>query len=106
MIVEEQPSLPPSDWPARAILMWSNGVSQSTTARELTVGEETVKLLRHRWLSSVGRIAAAEKRVTKEFTKFLSLICQTSKRGTTCRDDICRSCGYCQKKNSQPREAN
>jgi transposase len=77
VIVEEQPSLPPSDWPARAILMWSNGVSQSTTARELDVGEETVKLLRHRWLSSVGRIAAAEERVTKEFTNFMSLICQT-----------------------------
>ena len=57
--------------------MWSDGVSQSATTRELDVGEETVKLLRHRWLSSVARIAAAEERVTKEFTKFFSLICQT-----------------------------
>jgi transposase len=77
VIFEGQPSLPASGWPARAILLWSNGVSQSITARELDVGEETVKLLRHRWLSSVTRIVAAEKRVTKEFTKFLSLICQT-----------------------------
>jgi transposase len=76
-IVEEQPSLPASEWPARAILMWSNGVTQSTTARDLGISEETIKLLRHRWLSSMDRIDAAEKRLTKELTKFLSLICQT-----------------------------
>ncbi len=77
VIVEEQTSLHALDQPARVILMWSDGISQSTTARELDIGEETVKLLRHRWLSSFPRVAAAEERVTKEITKFFSLICQT-----------------------------
>src|ERR1700738_4854139 len=36
-------------WPERAILLWGDGVSDSTTARELDVSEETVRILRHRW---------------------------------------------------------
>ena len=61
-------------WPERAILLWGDGVSDSTTARELDVSEETVRILRHRWFSWMARIAAAEKKVHKAFAEIVSLI--------------------------------
>jgi hypothetical protein len=61
-------------WPERAILLWGDGVTDSTTARELDVSEETVRILRHRWFSWMARIAAAEKKVHKEFAEIVSLI--------------------------------
>jgi hypothetical protein len=63
-------------WPERAILLWGDGVSDSTTARELDVSEETVRILRHRWFSWMARIAAAEKKVHKAFAEIVSLIFQ------------------------------
>jgi hypothetical protein len=61
-------------WPERAILLWGDGVTDPTTARELGVSEETVRILRHRWFSWMARIAAAEKKVHKEFAEIVSLI--------------------------------
>ena len=61
-------------WPERAILLWGDGVSDSTTARELDVSEETVRILRHRWFSWMARIAAAEKKVHKAFAEIPPLL--------------------------------
>jgi transposase len=60
--------------PERAILLWSDGISESATARELDISEEAVRSLRHRWLASTARIAAAEKKLQKAFTDLVSLI--------------------------------
>lgn len=77
VIVEELRSLQDPDWPPRAVLLWSDGISQSAAARTLDIGEEAVELVRRRWLSAAARISAAEKRVSKAFATFFSLVCQT-----------------------------
>jgi transposase len=63
-------------WHARTILLWADGVSHSTTARELDINEETVRDLRHRWYSSMTRIAAAERKVHKIYADIVSLVFQ------------------------------
>lgn len=73
-IVHELTSTQDSVWPGRAILLWADGISESTTARELNVSEETVKILRLRWFYGMARIAAAEKKVDKAFAEIVSLI--------------------------------
>ena len=75
-IVHELTSTQDPAWPGRAILLWGDGVSASETARELKVSEETVRILRHRWFSSIARIAAAEKKVDKALAEIVSLIFQ------------------------------
>src|SRR6516164_5720888 len=75
-IVHELTSTQDPAWPGRAILLWGDGVSDSETARELKVSEEAVRILRHRWFSSMARIAAAEKKVDKAFAEIVSLIFQ------------------------------
>jgi hypothetical protein len=75
-IVHELTSTQDPAWPGRAILLWGDGISDSETARELKVTEETVRILRHRWFSSMARIAATEKKVDKAFAEIVSLIFQ------------------------------
>ena len=73
-IVHELTSTQDSVWPGRAILLWGDGISESTTARELNLSEETVRILRLRWFYWMARIAAAEKKVDKAFAEIVSLI--------------------------------
>jgi hypothetical protein len=73
-IVHELTSTQDSGWPGRAILLWGDGISESTTARELNLSEETVRILRLRWFYWMARIAAAEKEVDKAFAEIVSLI--------------------------------
>jgi transposase len=74
LIVQDQTSIQGPVQPERAILLWSDGISESATARELGISEEAVRSLLHRWLASTVRIAAAEKKVQKAFTDLVSLI--------------------------------
>ncbi len=74
LIVQDQTSIQGPVQPERAILLWSDGISESATARELGISEEAVRSLRHRWLASTVRIAAAEKKLQKAFTDLVSLI--------------------------------
>jgi hypothetical protein len=60
--------------PERAILLWSDSISESTTAWELGISDEAVRSLRHRWVASTVRIAAAEKKLQKAFIDLVSLI--------------------------------
>jgi hypothetical protein len=60
--------------PERTILLWSDGISESATARELGISQEEVRSLRHRWLASTQRISAAENKLQKTFSDLVSLI--------------------------------
>ena len=77
MIIEELKKLQDPDWPARAILLWSDGIPQSDAAMKLDISKEAVELVRRRWLSAAARIGAAEARVSKAFNTFFSLVCDT-----------------------------
>src|SRR5690349_21577347 len=74
LIIQDQASIQGPVEPERAILLWSEGVSESTTAQKLGISEETVNILRHRWWASMARIAAAEKKFHKTFDHLVSLI--------------------------------
>ena len=76
LIVHELTSTQDPVWPGRTILLWADRVSHSTTARELDINEETVRDLRHRWYSSMTRIAAAERKVHKIYADIVSLVFQ------------------------------
>ena len=60
--------------PERVILLWSEGVSESTTAQTLAISEEEVRILRYRWWASTARIAVAEKKFHKVFDDLVCLI--------------------------------
>jgi len=60
--------------PERAILLWSDGVPELATARELGISEEAVRSLRHHWLVSMPRIVGPEKELQKAFTDLVGLI--------------------------------
>jgi hypothetical protein len=77
VITEELRNLQDPDWPPRVILLWSDGTPQSDAAVKLDIGVEAVERLRRRWLSAAPRIGAAEARVSKAFTTFFSLVCDT-----------------------------
>jgi len=74
LIIQDQATVQGPVEPERAILLWSDGISQSTTAKKLGISEETVRTLRYRWWASTARIAAAEKKSQKAFTDLVSLI--------------------------------
>jgi hypothetical protein len=74
LIIEDQLSIQQPVLSERAILLWSEGVSESATSQKLAISQETVKSLRYRWWSSVPRLAAAEKRSRKVFNDLVSLI--------------------------------
>ena len=60
LIIQDQTTVQGPVQPERAILLWSEGTSETATARELGISEEEVRFLRHQWLASRTRIAAAE----------------------------------------------
>jgi transposase len=77
VIAEELRNIQDPDWPPRVILLLSDGTPQSDAAVKLDIGLEAVERLRRRWLSAAPRIGAAEARVSKAFTTFFSLVCDT-----------------------------
>jgi len=74
LIIQDQTSIQGPVQPERVILLWSDGVSESATARELGISQEDVRSLRHRWLASARRIVAAEIKLQKVFSGLVSLI--------------------------------
>lgn len=74
LIIQDQASIQGPVEPERVILLWSEGVSESTTAEKLDISEEEVRTLRYRWWASTARIAAAEKKSHKAFNDLVSLI--------------------------------
>ena len=74
LIIQDQASIQGPTEPERVILLWSEGVSESTTAEKLGISEEDVRTLRYRWWASTARIAAAEKKSHKAFNDLVSLI--------------------------------
>ena len=104
LIVHELTSTQDPVWPERAILLWSDGVSHSTTARELDVSEETVRILRHRWFSWTARIAAAEKKVNKVFAEIVSLIFQILSEESAPETTLTAPVGAAQTKRASPKK--
>lgn len=76
LIIQDQTNIQGPVQPERAILLWSDGISESATAKEVGISEDDVRILRGRWLASVARIAAAEKKLHKTFNDLVSLIFQ------------------------------
>jgi transposase len=82
LIIQNHASIQGSVEPERVILLWSEGVSESTTAQNLGINEEAVRTLRCRWWASTTRIAAAEKKSHKAFSDLVSLIFRISNEET------------------------
>jgi hypothetical protein len=74
LIVRDQTSVQGPVQPERVILLWSEGISVSATARELGIGQALVRSLRHRWMAAAPRVTATEKRIHKAFTELVSMI--------------------------------
>jgi transposase len=74
LIIKDQTGIQGSVQPERAILLWSDGISESATAKEVGISEGDVRIIRGRWLASAARIAAAEKKLHKTFNGLVSLI--------------------------------
>jgi transposase len=83
LIIEDQASVQGAVEPERVILLWSEGVSEFTTAQKLGISEQAVRGLRCRWWASTTRIAAAEKRSCKAFNDLVSLIFRISNEETS-----------------------
>src|SRR5258708_1577252 len=78
LIIQDQSSIQASAEPEHVILLWSEGVSESTTAQKLGISKEAVRTLRYRWWVATKRIAAAEKKSQKVFNDLVSLIFRIS----------------------------
>lgn len=74
LIIQDQATIQGPVEPERVILLWSEGVSESTTAEKLRISDVEVRTLRKRWWESTARIAAAEKKFNKVFNDLVSLI--------------------------------
>ena len=74
LIIQDQATIQGPVQPERVILLWSEGISESTTAEKLLISEENVRTLRYRWWASTARIVAAEKKSHKAFNDLVSLI--------------------------------
>ena len=74
LIIQDQATIQGPVQPERVILLWSEGISESTTAEKLLISEEDVRTLRYRWWASTARIVAAEKKSHKAFNDLVSLI--------------------------------
>jgi hypothetical protein len=85
LIIQDQTSVQGPSQPERAILLWSEGTSETATARELGISDEEVRFLRHRWLASRTHIAAGEKKLHQAFNALVSIIFQIPNE-EPCRD--------------------
>lgn len=74
LIIQDQATIQSPVQPERVILLWSEGISESTTAEKLCISEEEVRTIRYRWWASTARIVAAEKKSHKAFNDLVSLV--------------------------------
>jgi transposase len=74
LLIQDQESIQGASEPERAILLWSEGISESATAEELDISVESVRTLRYRWWCAAKRIETAEKKSHKAFNELVSLI--------------------------------
>ncbi len=74
LIIQDQATIQGPVQPERVILLWSEGISESTTAEKLCISEEEVRTIRYRWWASTARIVAAEKKSHKAFNDLVSLV--------------------------------
>lgn len=74
LIIQDQASIQGPAEPEHVILLWSEGISESTTAEKLGISEAEVSTLRYRWWASTARVAAAEKKLHKAFNDLVSLV--------------------------------
>ena len=77
LIIQNQTAVQGPVQPERAILLWSDGISESATAEKLGISKEEVRILRYCWWSSTPLLAAAEKKLHKAFDDLVSLIFRT-----------------------------
>ena len=101
LIIQHQASVQGSAEPERVILLWSEGVSESTTAQKLGVTEEEVKTLRYRWWVSTMRIAASERKWHKALSDFVSLIFRVPNEKTPSETALYSSEGSAQTSSNQ-----
>ena len=76
LIIQDQTSVQGPTQPERAILLWSEGTSETATARELGISDEEVRFLRNCWLASRTRVVAGEKKLHQAFNALVSTIFQ------------------------------
>ena len=76
LIIADQTGVNEPVEPERVVLLWRDGLSISGTARKLSIKENEVIILRHRWLEATPRIAAAERKFQRTFRELVSLIFQ------------------------------
>lgn len=81
LIIQGQATIHNSVEPERAILLWNEGVSESLTAQQIGINEETIRILRYRWWHSTSRILAAEKKAFKAFNDLVLLIFRIPNEG-------------------------
>ena len=74
LIIQDQAPIQGPVEPERAILLWSDRISESATAEKLGISKEEVRILRYCWWSSTPLLAAAEKKLHKAFDDLVSLI--------------------------------
>jgi hypothetical protein len=104
LIIQDQAAIQGPVEPERAILLWSDGISESATAEKLGISEEQVRILRYRWWSSMPRLAAAEKKLHKAFNDLTHF--PNPKRRTPFKNRTKCSGRRRSRKQRQPRETN
>ena len=74
LIIQDQVAVQRAAEPERAILLWSQGVSETQTAHKLRITKRDVQLIRKRWWNAQPRVTAAEKRLHTAFRSLANLI--------------------------------
>src|SRR5258708_35283529 len=74
LIIQDQVTVQRDAEPERAILLWSQGVSETQTAHRLRIRKKDVQLIRKRWWNARPRVSAAEKRLHTAFRSLATLI--------------------------------
>lgn len=85
LIIQDQTSVQGPTQPERAILLWSEGTSETATAGELGISDEEIRFLRHQWLASKTKVTLAEKKLHHAFNALVSIIFQIPNE-TPCQD--------------------
>jgi transposase len=74
LIIRDQAAVQRAAEPERAILLWSQGVSETQTAHKLRITKKDVQFIRKRWWNARPRVTAAEKRLHTAFRSLANLI--------------------------------
>jgi transposase len=74
LIIQDQAAVQRAAEPERAILLWSQGVSETQTGHKLRITKKDVQLIRKRWWNARPRVTAAEKGLHTAFRSLVNLI--------------------------------